>query len=52
MIKLLYSRVNPIDVQKEVAIQNKSHQMAVWLLHLKSSSDVRVKDLVIHSAAY
>lgn len=26
--------------------------MAVLILHLNSSSDVRVKDLVIHSAAY
>lgn len=51
MIKLLYC-YDPNDFIKEVAIKNVSHQMAVLLLHMRSSSDVRVKDLVIHSAAY
>lgn len=37
---------------KDVAVQSQSHLMAVLLLHIKSSSDSRVKDSVILSAAY
>lgn len=50
MVKMC-CRVNCACVIK-VAVQSKTRQMAVLLLPFKSSSDVRVKHLVIHHAAF
>lgn len=42
----------PYSVVHRAAVQYIIHQMAVLLLGVKGSSYVRVRNLVMHSAAY